>query len=76
MEVVKMKRVYCPRCGSLVGFQLEETEMPKVEMFKYTVGDKKYPVIDLTKAGGLPLPLLCRFCGYKFNLEGGKRVEP
>jgi hypothetical protein len=66
----KLKRVYCPRCSSLIGFQLDETE-PKVEMFKFTVGDKKYPVVDLTKASDLPL--ICRSCGYKFNLRGKKR---
>jgi DNA-directed RNA polymerase subunit RPC12/RpoP len=64
----KLKRVYCPRCGSLVGFQLEDA--PKIEVFKYTVGGKKYPLLDLTKVSSLPL--ICRSCGYKFNLKGEK----
>jgi hypothetical protein len=65
-----VKPIYCPRCGSLVGFQFDDVNMPKVEKVKVTVGDKEYPTIDLDKLGDLPL--FCQFCGHEFKPKKGK----
>jgi len=63
----KGKEVYCPRCGSLVGFQFNEEETKKIEKLRFKVGDKELPVVEIEKLGAPPL--FCEVCGYTWSPE-------
>jgi len=65
MKKKNFRPVYCPRCGSLIGFQFEDVKMPKIEKVRLTIGDKKYPILD--KVG--TIPLYCHVCGYKYEVK-------
>ena len=62
-QELKTKEVKCPRCGALVGFEIDEPS-EKIEKIRLTIGNKEYPTVDVDKLG--ELKLWCSACGYEW----------
>lgn len=63
---VKHRKVYCPKCGNLVGIQFGNKETQKVGKVKFTIGDVVYPTIDIKD---YKPTIICQVCGHTFELQ-------